>query len=378
MVASKLFTPLTLGGKKSPLQLNHRVVMAPLTRLKAGADGVQPDMAVTYYSQRATDGGLIIAEATDISETARGYFGAPGVHSSKQMEAWKKVTSAVHAKNGTMFVQLWHTGRISHPSNQPDDQLPVSSSSRMDTTTGRLIPTAEGRVPHVAPRALKTEEIPDIVADFKKATANALASGFDGVELHCANGYLMEQFLHDGINDRTDRYGGSVENRARIIFEVLDAMLEVIDSSRLGIRFSPYSLSFGQHDSNPLETYRYVLNKLNTYDLAYVHLIEPRGFSLHESPQAPKGGMVKLFRPLYDGVLIAASGYDRDLADEVLNGGDADLVAFGRYFISNADLVKRLRLNAPLNSFDEKTFYLPGAEGYLGQPLLEEDTDVTA
>ncbi|KAL4146797.1 hypothetical protein PRNP1_010553 [Phytophthora ramorum] len=213
----------------------------------------------------------------------------------------------------------------------------------MGTTTGRLIPTPQGRVPHVAPRALETEEVAGIVADFKTVTANAIAAGFDGVELHCANGYLLEQFLYDGINDRTDRNSGSVENCARIVFEALDAMLEVIDSSRLGIRFSPHSLSFRQCDSNPVTTYQHVLQKLSSYGLAYVHLIEPRGFFLHETRRS---------RPS--------------------RTGKRTWSPFGRYFISNPDLVKRLRLDASLSSYKPNTFYLPGAAGYTDQTFLED------
>jgi N-ethylmaleimide reductase len=372
MATKKLFTSLTLGGK-NPQTLSHRVVMAPLTRLKADADGVQPDMAATYYAQRATEGGLIIAEATNISETARGYFGAPGIFSDKQVEAWKKVTDGVHEKNGKIFLQLWHVGRVSHPLNQPNGQLPVSSSANMDITTGQLIPTPEGRKTHVAPRALETDEIPLIVQDYKVAAKNALAAGFDGVEFHCANGYLLEQFLQDGINDRTDKYGGSVENRARFLFEALDAILEVVDSSRVGIRLSPFGMSFGQCDSNPIETYGYVFKKLSDYDLAYAHLVEPRAFPLHESPNAPKDGIAHIFRPLYKGVLMTASGYDRESSIKVVEDGDADLVAIGRNFISNPDLVKRFKLDAPLNPYDYKTFYLPGAEGYIDHPFLNDN-----
>ncbi|KAG7399973.1 12-oxophytodienoate reductase 1 [Phytophthora boehmeriae] len=368
----KLFTPITLGGKLNQLTLNHRVVMAPLTRLKHGEEGVPPEITATYYGQRATKGGLIIAEATNISPTARGYLGAPGIFTQQQIAAWKRVTDTVHAKEGNMFLQLWHTGRISHPLNQPDGQLPVSSSAKMDVSTG-WTNTREGRKPHVPPRALETEEIPLIVQDYKKAAENALAAGFDGIEFHCANGYLLEQFLQDGINDRTDRYGGSVENRARFLFEALDAILEVVDSSRVGIRLSPYGMSFGQFESDPVGTYGYVLKKLNDYNLAYVHLIEPRAFALHENPNAPTdGSMTRTFRSIYNGVLLTASGYDRQSAVDTVENGDADMVALGRYFISNPDLVKRLELNAPLNPYNPKTFYTAGEVGYTDQPFLED------
>ncbi|RLN78395.1 hypothetical protein BBJ28_00011552 [Nothophytophthora sp. Chile5] len=375
---AKLFTPLTLGGKLNPLTLQHRVVMAPLTRLKAGEAGVQPEMTATYYSQRASEGGLIIAEATNISATARGYLGTPGIFTSQQIESWKNVTSAVHAKNGKIFLQLWHTGRVSHPLNQPNGQLPVSSSAVMDVSTG-WVPTREGRKAHVAPRALETEEIPLIVKDYKTAAQNAITAGFDGVEFHCANGYLLEQFLQDGINDRTDRYGGSVENRSRFLFEALDAILEVVDSSRVGIRLSPYGKSFGQFESDPIGTYGHVLTKLSDYNLAYAHLIEPRAFALHENPSAPTDGtMTRTFRDLYKGVLITASGYDRASAIDVVEEGHADAVAMGRYFISNPDLPKRLELDAKLNPYNPATFYQPGEVGYIDQPFLEEDKDAAA
>jgi N-ethylmaleimide reductase len=370
---SKLFTPITLGGKLNQLTLQHRVVMAPLTRLKHGEEGVPPEITAKYYGQRATKGGLIIAEATNISPQARGYLGTPGIFTQQQIDGWKRVTDTVKEKEGNMFLQLWHTGRVSHPLNQPNGELPVSSSATMDTSTG-WVPTSEGRKSHVAPRALETHEIPRIVEDYKKAAENALAAGFDGVEFHCANGYLLEQFLQDGINDRTDQYGGSVENRARFLFEVLDTLFEVVDSSRVGIRLSPYGMSFGQFESDPVGMYGYVLKKLNDYHLAYVHLIEPRAFALHENPHAPTdGSMTRTFREIYDGVLMTASGFDRASATKAVDDGDADMVAMGRYFISNPDLVKRLEINAPLNPYDAKTFYLPGEAGYTDQPFLEED-----
>ncbi|GMF20325.1 unnamed protein product [Phytophthora lilii] len=278
---SKLFTPTTLGGKLNQLTLQHRVVMAPLTRLKHGEEGVPPEITAKYYGQRATKGGLIIAEATSISPQARGYLGTSGIFNQEQIDGWKRVTDTVKAKEGHMFLQLWHTGRVSHPLNQSNRELPVSSSATMD---------------------------------------NALAAGFDGVEFHCANGYLLEQFLQDGINDRTDKYGGSIENRARFLFETLDAILEVVDSSRVGIRLSPYGMSFGQFESDPVGMYGYVLKKLNEYHLAYVHLIEPRAFALHENPHAPTdGSMTRTFREIYDGVLMTASG-------KAVDSGDADMV----------------------------------------------------
>ncbi|KAF4321258.1 hypothetical protein JM18_002515 [Phytophthora kernoviae] len=337
-MTSKLFTPLTLGGKKEPVQLLHRVVMAPLTRLRTGEQGVQTPLGAEYYKQRATPGGLIIAEATNITPTARGSWGSPGIFATEQIEAWRSVTQAVHDKGAKMFLQLWHTGRISHPLNQPDGILPVSSSSKMENMkAGKKIATREGRMEPVPPRALEASEIPSILADYRQAAENAVKAGFDGVELHAANGYLLEQFLHDGINDRTDMYGGSVQNRARFLFEALEVILESLDSAKVGIRLSPFGGSFGDKDSDPIATYTYVLEKLNKYDLAYAHLIEPRGYHVR-NPLAPEKGSARQFRDTYKGVLIAASGFDREAAVRIVDEGAANAVAIGRHFISNPDL----------------------------------------
>ncbi|KAK1929840.1 putative 12-oxophytodienoate reductase 5 [Phytophthora citrophthora] len=376
--APSLFSSLTLGGKKDPVELKHRVVMAPLTRVRSGEAGVPTDVVKLYYSQRATDGGLQITEATNISATARGYFGAPGLFRQDQIEAWKAVTAAVHAKHGKIFAQLWHCGRVGHPLNQPDGQLPVSSSATSMENVKSHAVTREGRKDYVTPRALDISEIPDIVADYKRAAENAIAAGFDGVEVHAANGYLLEQFLCDGVNKRTDAYGGSIENRARIIFEVLEAVLSVVPSSHVGIRLSPFGETFGCKDSTPRETYGYVVEKLNSYDLAYLHVIERRGRHA-DSVDAPAEGVSRHFRGIYNGVLIAAAGFDRIDAIRAVEDGSTDLVAFGRYFISNPDLVERLRSGSALNAFDSKTFYMqpdvPVEVGYTDYPFLDEDKD---
>ncbi|TMW62260.1 hypothetical protein Poli38472_009753 [Pythium oligandrum] len=369
MTVSKLFTPLTLGGQR-PIQLLHRVVMAPLTRLRAGDPGVQPDYAATYYGERATHGGLQIAEATNISATARGNYGAPGIFNKEQIEGWKPVTSAVHDKGGKIFLQLWHTGRVGHKDNQPGGILPVSSTSTRSTEIeGKKAATKNGRVPISEYRALLAEEIPAVCEDYQRASVNALEAGFDGVELHAANGYLIEQFLHDGINDRTDAYGGSVENRARFLFEALDAIVAEVDSSKVGIRLSPYGVSYGQKDSNPAATYNYVFNKLNAYDLAYAHVVEPRSYH-PVNPDVPDHGATHQFRSVYNGVLITASGYDRESAIDVLDKNDADAVAFGRRFLANPDFVERLKQNAPLNDWDMPTFYVGEKKGYIDYPFL--------
>ncbi|TMW66998.1 hypothetical protein Poli38472_012114 [Pythium oligandrum] len=371
---SKLFTPLQLGGKTNPIQLQHRVAMAPLTRRRTGDAGVHSQLGATYYKQRATQGGLIISEATNISPTARGYIGTPGIFNQDQIDGWKLVTKAVHEEGGVMFMQLWHTGRLSHPALQPNNVLPVSSSADMPLDEKRVVPTKDGPLPLVRPRALETEEIPQIVEAYRQAAVNAIAAGFDGVEVHAANGYLLEQFLFDGINQRTDKYGGSVENRARFLFEVLDAILTSVDSSKVGVRLSPYNKSCNQQDSNPAATYTYVFKKLNDYDLAYAHIIEPRGRH-YRHELTPAEGATAFFRKIYKGVLISASGYDRESAMETVEAGTADIVAIGRYFISNPDLVKRLELNAPLTTFDDHSFYgVDGkpALGYTDYPFLAE------
>ncbi|KAG7378510.1 12-oxophytodienoate reductase 1 [Phytophthora pseudosyringae] len=371
----KLFTAATLGGKNSPTELKHRVVMAPMTRLRMGDDGVPGAAVVEFYSQRATDGGLLVTEGTNISATARGYYGAPGIFNSAQVEGWKAVTEAVHAKGGKIFVQLWHTGRVSHQLNQPHGELPVCSSAVSMEGVHSLAPTREGRLPHPVPRALETDEIGGIVADYKSSALLALDAGFDGVELHCANGYLMEQFLCDSVNKRTDRYGGSVENRARILFEALEAVLSGVDSNKVGIRLSPYGTAFGCSDSAPGDLYSYVIEKLNDYDLAYLHLVEPRGIQV-PAPDAPEGGVLPIFRKIYPGFIITASGYDRAEAIKVAEDGSADCVAFASDFISNPDLVERLKLGSELNKRNQKTVYLPLGvpfeTGYTDYPFLTD------
>lgn len=356
-----------------PIHLKHRIVMAPLTRLRSNNDGVVSDIVKTYYGQRATDGGLIISEATYTSPTGKGTEGAPGICTEEQVEAWKDVTDAVHEKGGKIFLQLWHCGRVSHSLIQPKGQLPVSSSAKaaIDIVNKRGAHTKEGRKDFEVPRALEIDEISKIVEEYKLAGKNALHAGFDGVEVHAANGYLLEQFLCDGVNERSDKYGGSLENRSRLLLEVLAAVLEEVPSSRLGVRLSPYGHTFGCTDSNPAEIYGYVVRKLCNLNLAYLHLIEPRGYH-HTTPLVPEGGVVKLFRTMYTGVLAAASGFDAEQAEVVVESGIADLVAFGRSFITNPDLVKRLKEKLPLAPSTDSTFFYTGNEkGYIDYPQRE-------
>ncbi|GAB9464664.1 12-oxophytodienoate reductase 1 [Globisporangium polare] len=368
MATSKLFSPLTLGGKKSPITLGHRIVMAPCTRLRSGEEGVPPPIAVKYYAQRTTPGGLLVSEATNISPTARGYFGAPGIFNDAQIQGWQRVTDAVHEKGGKIFLQLWHTGRCSHPLNQPNGLTPVSSSA---TPHEGNAGTREGKKPYVTPRALRTNEIAGIVEDYRRAAVNAIAAGFDGTELHSGNGYLLEQFLCDSVNKRTDLYGGSVENRSRFLFEALEAILSSVDSSKVALRLSPYGTTFSCTDSSPAGIYGHVVKKLNDYDLAYLHLIEPRGYHA-KSPLVPAEGVTASLRPLYKGTVISASGYDRDGAIKAVEDGTADAIGFGRPFIANPDLVKRLEIDAALNRPKVKTYYLGGEEGYTDYPFLDE------
>jgi N-ethylmaleimide reductase len=349
------------------------VVMAPLTRLRAGEDGVPNQLMTEYYAQRATNGGLLLAEATNISPSAAGYFGAPGLFRGVQVEGWKAVTSAVHAKGGKIFVQLWHTGRMSHPDNQPGGETPVAPSvtDMQHLTSGAV--TRSGRQPYVAPRELSVKEITGIVNDYKMAARNAISAGFDGVELHAANGYLPEQFLCTSANNRTDEYGGSIENRARFTFEALEAILSVVESSKVGIRVSPFSAAYSCTDATPAETYSHVVKRLNDYDLSFLHLVEPRGFQPADE-HVPEEGVTRFFRPMYDGKLMSASGYEREEAIRIVEDGFADCVAFGRSFIANPDLVHRLEVDAPLNHWNPRTSFCadgaPPSAGYTDYPAL--------
>jgi len=377
-----LFSPVTLAGAGNRIELKHRVVMAPMTRLRTGEDGVPSPVVGLYYEQRASDGGLIISEGINISPTARGYFGSPGLFNQDQIDGWKRATERVHAKGGKIFAQLWHTGRVSHPLNQPNGELPVSpsdlplsaSSSPISTHLTSHAVTREGRKEYVAPRALRTEELPLIVQDYATAAKNAITAGFDGVEIHAANGYLLEEFLCDSANNRTDAYGGSPEKRARLCLEVVEGVLSALPSSQVGFRLSPYGVTFACWDSTPADTYGHLINKLNDYDLAYLHVLEPRG--LHDkSPLVPEGGITPMFRKIYKGVLITASGFDRESALRLAEEGGADLVGFGRDFIHTPDLVERLVINAPLNEGNPMTYYgqpgTPFEVGYTDYPFLK-------
>jgi N-ethylmaleimide reductase len=357
-----LFEPAQAGA----LKLANRIVMAPLTRNRAGPGLVPSKFAAEYYAQRAT-AGLIIAEATQISAQAQGYADTPGCYTDDQVSGWKKVTDAVHAKGGTIVLQLWHTGRVSHTSFQKDGQAPVGPSAIRANTKTFL--AGQGFVDTSMPRALELGEIPGIIEDFRYASTRALEAGFDGVELHGAHGYLLDAFLRDGTNHRTDAYGGPIENRARFILEAAGACAKEIGASRLGVRLSPVSSAGDSRDSNPQPLFNHVVEGLSLLRLAYVHVVEGETGGARDSIAFDYDAL----RDRFDGDWMVNNGYNREMAMETVTSGRTDLVSFGRLFMANPDLVERLSKNAPLNLLmDQKTFYGGGAHGYIDYPTLEQ------
>lgn len=356
--AIDLFTPVQAGAYRLP----NRMVMAPLTRNRAGAGNVPTALNVTYYAQRAA-AGLIITEASQVSPQGVGYPNTPGIHSAEQIRGWKAVTKAVHDRGGRIFLQLWHVGRISHPSLQPGGGLPVAPSAIRPA--GEAF-TLTGLQPFVTPRALETHEISGIVDDFRKAAINAVAAGFDGVEIHAANGYLIDQFLRDGSNHRSDHYGGSPENRARFLLEVTDAVVGVWGANRVGVRLSPVSKFNDMADSDPQRTFECAAQALNRLKPAYLHVIEMDGDG--------KNFNFRKLRRVFGGLYIANAGYAKVRANAALAAGDADLVAFGTLFLANPDLPERFAHDAPLNMPDPATFYGGDARGYTDYPFLEKQT----
>ena len=355
-----LFSPVQLGVQA----LRNRMVMAPMTRLRATGNIPQPIMS-TYYAQRAT-AGLIITECTAVSPMSLGNMNCPGIYSPEQVEGWRQVTEAVHQAGGKIFLQLWHCGRMSHPALLTGQQ-PVAPSAI--APLGELY-TPIGKVALETPRALERDEISEIIEQFRRGAENAKAVGFDGVELHGAFGYLIDQFLQDGSNHRTDEYGATVENRARFLLEVVEAVSSVWGTNRVGIKLSPSNTFYGMVDSSPQSTFKWVLEALSPLNLAYVHLMEPNEYDLKSrdvlSPVTP------LFRPFYQGTLITNGGYRKESANAALAKGDADLVSFGSLFLANPDLPKRFELNAALNMPDPKTLYSSGSEaGYTDYPFLQ-------
>jgi N-ethylmaleimide reductase len=367
-----LFSPLAAGD----LNLAHRIVMAPLTRLRSTQPGDIPNaLNAEYYEQRASQGGLIVTEATNISLEGQGFPGAPGIHSAEQIEGWKSITQAVHAKGGLIVLQLWHTGRASHSSLHPETGLPVSASAIAIDDGSKAMNADRQSVPFETPRALETSELPRIVTDYRKAAENAKAAGFDGVEVHGANGYLICQFLENRVNHRTDQYGGSIENRARLLLEVVEAVSEVWGSKSVGVRLSPFVTYSAMGDSDPVALYSYVLSELAKRAIAYVHVVEPRVGRASQNPALDTSlpRTAKLFRKAYDGIFITAGGYTAQAAEDAIAIGDADAVAFGRAFIANPDLVERFRLGAELNAPEKTTFYGGHEEGYTDYPSLTEE-----
>lgn len=353
---SPLFTKTHLG----PYALGHRIVMAPLTRMRSSKGDIPNDLMAEYYSQRASDGGLIIAEATPVSRQGYGYNKAPGIYSDDQIAGWQKITTAVHAKGARIFLQLWHVGRQSHPILQPSNGAPVAPSAIQ--ATGYAY-SDDGPIEFSMPRALDISEIPSIIETFRAGAERALRAGFDGVEIHGANGYLPDQFLQDGSNKRTDAYGGSIENRARFMLEVTQAAISVWGSDRVGLRLAPSGTYGDMFDSNPQETFGYVAREMDRLGLAYLHIIEPRIKGIEEI-RVEEPVAAKHLRKIFHGPIIAAGGFTKESAEAIIAAGDADLVAFGRYFISNPDLAYRFRIGAPLAPYDRNTFYGGNHRGY--------------
>lgn len=352
--------------KVGPYTLKNAMIMAPMTRNRAAEGNVPTDMNATYYKQR-TSAGLIISEATQVSEQGIGYPATPGIHTDEQVEGWKKVTEAVHEDDGLIFLQLWHVGRISHPDFH-DGDLPVAPSA-VKPDGQAFTPT--GLKDFVTPRALETEEIPGIINDFKQAAQKAKDAGFDGVEIHAANGYLIDQFLRDGTNKRSDGYGGSIENRSKFALEITDAVCQVWDSSKVGIRLSPSGVFNDMYDSDPAPLFKYVLGELSERNLAYAHLVEPLVDLEGEQFDKVPRNVAEYYRPAYDGTLIACGNLDKEAGEKLLKENHADLIAYARLFLANPDLPKRFAQDAELNEPDTDTFYGGDEEGYIDYPFLD-------
>jgi N-ethylmaleimide reductase len=351
--ARNVFLPYELGG----LDLANRIVMAPMTRSRAVDGNVPNPMAATYYLQRAS-AGMIVTEATQVSPQGVGYIRTPGIHSAEQIAGWKNITDAVHGAGGKIFAQLWHVGRISHPDFH-GGELPVAPSAIAAQGT---VFTAQGPKPMVTPRALDASELPGIVAQFRAGAENAKRAGFDGVELHGANGYLLDQFTRDGANQRTDQYGGSVENRARLPLEVVDSVLGVWGPARVGYRVSPNGAFNSMADADPVRMFSHLTGELNRRGIGYLHVVDPVSDGVKRiSP---------VLRGLFDGTYIVNGGFDLAAANAAIARGEADLVAFGAPFLANPDLPERFKLDAPLNAADQATFYAGEAKGYIDYPRL--------
>lgn len=349
-----LFDKLTIGNT----ELSNRILYAPMTRSRANDEGVQPDYVAEYYGQRAT-AGLLITEATNVSAMAKGYVRTPGIYTDEQIASWRKVTDRVHAEGGKIFLQIFHTGRIALPDLLPENAQPVAPSAV--AAAGQNY-TDAGMKDFVVPRPLETEEVKSIVKDFAAAARNAIEAGFDGIEIHGANGYLIQQFLSTNVNLRTDEYGGSVENRSRFLLEIVDAVVAEIGWERTGLRLSPGGEFNDIKENDAEELYDYVIAELNTRKLAYLHI----GTFDQNRDWHP------IIRPKYDGIYLAGVGFDKERGERTLAEGGADAIVYGKLFLANPDLPERLRRNAPLNEWDESTFYTPGEKGYTDYPTLEQ------
>lgn len=354
-----LLSPFKVG----PYELPNRVVMAPMTRNRAGNEGVPTELNALYYTQRAS-AGLIISEASPISPQGVGYPGTPGIYTQAQVEGWRRVTAAVHEQGGHIFMQLWHVGRISHPSLQPDQARPIAPSAICPQ--GETV-TPTGLQPFVTPRAADEQDIQQVIQGYRDAANNALSAGFDGVEIHSANGYLLDQFLRDGTNHRDDQYGGSVENRSRLLLQVLDVVVDVWGAERVGVRISPLNPFNDISDSDPQTLFTYLVSQLDKWELAYLHVIEGALKGMDPTDHPFDLGTLK---GLISAPYMVNGGYDRERAEQAIRRRAADLVSFGEPYIANPDLVSRFALDAPLNDPDPATYYGGDAEGYTDYPML--------
>lgn len=363
---SRLHSPVKVG----PYTFTHRVVLAPLTRMRGEHGALPGPLMAEYYAQRTSEGGFLIGEATIAAPNGNGYLGAPGLFDDTQIAGWKGVTDAVHAKGGKIFLQLYHAGRQSNVDVQPEGSIPVGPS---EVLHGGVAYTTDGWVPNTPNRALTVDEIAELVESFRTAAERGIKAGFDGVELHGANGYLVDQFLQDNSNKRNDIYGGSFENRARFLLEVTHALISVWGSDRVAVRLGPSGTWGDMGDSDPEGLFTYVAQQLAPLNLAYLHLIEPRILGNIEDENAdPAPLAAQLMRKHYKGVIIAAGGFNGETAEAIVQAGDADLVAFGRHFIANPDLPKRLRENLPLNPYDRPTFFGGTEVGYTDYAFYEQ------
>jgi len=372
-MTESLFSPYELG----PYRLSNRIVMAPMTRSRAEQPGNIPSrLNAIYYAQRAS-AGLIVTEGAQISPQGQGYPWTPGIHTAEQIEGWRRVADEVHAAGGHLFLQLWHVGRISHPSFQPKGELPVAPSAI--TPSGEAFVLNEqgqpAMVPFVTPRALELSELPEIINQYVQASKNALSAGIDGVEIHAANGYLLDQFISSGTNQRNDAYGGSIENRIRLLLEVTDAVSRVCGAERVGVRISPFGTFNDMSDEDPEALYETIADALSSRGLGYLHIVDPT-FDGEASIRSRGQQLMTSLRHRFAGTLILCGGYDRSRADTALKEGRADLIGFGRPFISNPDLPMRLETGAPLTAPDPTLFYGGGIQGYVDYPTREQEIGV--